>query len=570
MARPRRTFWVDNTAGSDSNMGTTQDYPFESIDVAVGNIDYRGGPGDTIMIAYTGLDYAFDSGRSPFGEGSHLRVHGTGWDDGEYILVKGYDPNGGNKRPTLGFPSGTTAGSAFGLQYYSNYISFEELAFVSEGANTGWSSNAIYPSSNLSDNITYFRFRRCYFDGLYTNKSTEHQIAFNVPGGARTHLDIQYCFFKNFQYMYKGYTSLPAEHGARWMYNVFYFDDQAGQSFFYPADSTEDENPIDFTYSHNTCICVGASQYTGAMCTFYKGLIKTTTRDKFECKNNFVFWVNYFLRGNSPTACESDITNYVGYNTWGRLNGSTAGYHGCFDICETEGSGRAVGDHNIHFYSQAAGEAILKDVDATTYFWPDSGWMTIPDLRPVGYEMTGTWEDPIDGLRGAIQYSGEYKDTSVDTSHSVYIGPLLSAWDTESSIPSQLVSKGADFTYLISAKDSDTLSFERWGDATTISTKNADVATSGTKVGFTARGQVKLHPTGHETDTWLPVEAWCWGDGGAYDDTRYIGSSKDGNSVTFNIGPGPAPGAWEMHSRVYDISDGTWSDWLMVASWVVV
>jgi hypothetical protein len=184
-----------------------------------------------------------------------------------------------------------------------------------------------------------------------------------------------------------------------------------------------DPATADFTYQNNTLIAMGPSRYYGQAAYIYSG--DFTDSDNIIFKDNFFFNVNWGIRDVGVTGLSLDNSSNVGYNTWGYNNSSSAGYVGAFDAFETGAGTYALGDYYIgSTHTLADYTNIFAGYSDFTFLWPETGWILAPDLRPKGWEMTGTMEDPISGLRGAIQWSGEYKvGTAIDTSHRCVIDP---------------------------------------------------------------------------------------------------------------------------------------------------
>jgi hypothetical protein len=186
-----RIFWVDNSLGNDTYDGVTHLGAFASVKQSIDDFELYGSPGDTIRICHTGIDYT---------HGIHnylddYETSGTGWDANSKILIEGYDPSGGRNRPKLTCVGGAVADYYFKFQQHANFFEFRDLWFTKTHISTTNGSGAIYLSSNLIDHPSFFKFRNCIFEGLFTD--TGYDKAFYISGGAPLTLDIQFCLFKN-------------------------------------------------------------------------------------------------------------------------------------------------------------------------------------------------------------------------------------------------------------------------------------------------------------------------------------------------------------------------------------
>lgn len=445
-----RIFWVDNVIGSDSYAGLSSTYPFLSVDKAIDTVVAYGKSGDIIRVCYTGSDYTYNASQSALS--AVYNITGSGWGTDEFFTLEGYDKTGGRNRPRFLLPVGASTGYGFTLSLGANYWLFKDLWFYYENVNTTYSTAGVYFSASLYDSDSYFRFRGCRFEGQYGTNTSCHDAGIYVGGGSRALVDIQNCLFYNISLPLKNWTATPVGRGWIIKNNIFYFPGYAGSNYFYWSSLPEVQ---DFTFSNNTFIALGPSPYYGYTALISNGDLSTSNvNTNFEFKNNFVFWCNYGLRSGGTLVVENDVTNYVGYNTFGRNNSSTAFYSLGFDICETEGSGKAVGDYNIGAYTTADYTTLFVGYADWTYYWPESGWMTIPDLRPQSWEMTGTWEDPINGIRGAIERSGVYVGSQLDTQHQVVVDPSYYKANNRSYTGS--ITAG-DFPYMVDADPTTTL-----------------------------------------------------------------------------------------------------------------
>jgi len=414
-----RFFYVNNVTGSDTNGGNNISYPYKSIDKVIDEINIRGVPGDTIRICYSGTDYTYAA--KSLIQGTFTQ--GNSWDEGEYFTIEGYDPAGGTNRPKLLGGHGNMSSSILGFSVDADYWLIRDFYFYTPGTNLSWSAHHINISSSLTDGDKYFKVRNCYFEGKHNLLSTDHQHGIYIVGGSRVHVDAQFNVFKNLDYGVRMYTSLPAGLGVNIQHNIFVNDSYQMENIFYLSQVGD---AIDFTFSNNTYLGFGPTQYDGYACRVNNG--ELTGDINFEIQNNFVYWVNYAFRKVITGALDSTLHEFVGYNTWGRVNSVSNGYYGDFDAFETESNYRATGDYNVHATTSKDDYTTwFADYGSQTYFWTETGWITTYDLRPIGIEMTGTMEDPINGLRGAIKYSGVYKDTTVTTNQVVEISPWLYA-----------------------------------------------------------------------------------------------------------------------------------------------
>lgn len=560
-----RIWWVDNVNGSDTNTGTSYDSAFLTLNQGFGVASYHGGPGDTVRICYTGTDYTPNISRSTIGDGDNWRVSGCGWGEGEFSTIEGYDPDGGNKRPKLLISGGSSASYAIVFTNHSNYWLVKDLWFEYDGTNIGWSTGAISIANTIDDNRTYFKVRSCIFDGLLTNNTTQHSAGIYVIGGGRTHVDVQYNWFKDCAYSIRGNTTVPRMVGYRIKHNLITGADRIGTHTWYVIDTTSSEETIDYTYTNNTVLCYGASQYTGAASQLGNGAYITDGRDNFEVLNNFVFWTNYFLRGISGSGATPEITKTVQYNTWGKLNGASLGYSGIFDVCETNGY---LADHDISLdglKNWAAVEELFGDVDATNFFWPETGWMTVLDLRPKAVAYLGAPHGDVEA-RGAIQLWSRLNQVIIATDHQAIIASdTQAAWNTDTLL-SQEFSTGRSFTFLSNYTDSSAV-ITTWGDQTSYDHSTTSITTLGTKVGFWAYPYVTLDP-GHEiVPVWATTEGWLYGPSTDITSTP-ISATKGEYRFQWNIGATPPAGVYYMRFRAKDVVTDVWTSWQIIADFV--
>jgi len=413
-----RFYYVDNVNGSNLYGGTSINDAFATIDKAVDMINSYGTLGGGIRIVYTGVDYTFDSALS-YINGSFAA--GIGWGEGEYFTLEGIDPSGGYNRPILYPPTDTTTGAAIKFTGSANYWLIRDLYFKYPAGNTTWSSRGLFFANSLLDSNTYFRVERCKFEGKYDESDIYHGQGIYAASGTKMHIEISYCYFKNLGNPIFFYQAAPYPVEVNVHHNVFFGTVRAGASYFILPQRI-DGTIVKFTFSNNTILSLG-NRYSGIGCYVRHG--DFVTRDQIEVANNFCFYVNRFLASDTDDVTVfADVTHSVGYNTWGKTNSASAGYEGAFNICEVDPvTYSAPGDYSIYSYDLSDLTTIFKDYTAETYLWPDATWITIPDLRPLDTTlMIGTIHDAT-AFRGAVQYSGVYVDSSVETNHQAIVLP---------------------------------------------------------------------------------------------------------------------------------------------------
>ncbi len=90
--------WVDNSIGNDLFNSLTHETAVKTINGGITAFQVFGGPGDTLRICHTGIDYTQANWRDYL---DNETCAGTGWGEDERITLEGYDPSGGNSYPTL-------------------------------------------------------------------------------------------------------------------------------------------------------------------------------------------------------------------------------------------------------------------------------------------------------------------------------------------------------------------------------------------------------------------------------------------------------------------------------------
>ena len=429
-----KIYWVDNTAGDDLNDGLSYSYPLATVDKAVDLLDVDGEPGDTIRICYTGQDYTRASTPSAL---DSQNTQGLSWNEGEYFTIEGWDPNGGNDRPTMVLNAGASSFRWFVFSYYADYWKIRELRVREAGINTAWGNCLCFFSSNLYNNEKHFIFERIYSEGLYgVNSSQTGQVIYSY--GARLNLTVRYCYFSGPRYILRNASTWPAMKCLH-MHNCVFYNapHDYATTFHYGAFSDETDLDSTFIFENNTAVGCNSTQYTGyGVYIANQGSIYAYfgPEDRFVVRNNHCTRFNYFVRGAVTGDCwdsiHADRTD-VGYNIFGWHNSTSQGYFSDAevfrtvedpvgtlskmpgDVIHSTGGGKSPNDITTWF--KAYGDA--------TYFWPESGYMTIPDVRPIHPDYTVTMTDTgvdYNGIKGALK-SGVYVDTSHDTSHSVEI-----------------------------------------------------------------------------------------------------------------------------------------------------
>lgn len=424
-----RVYWVDNTNGDDIYTGSSYEFPVETIDRAIDLINLNGTPGDTIRICYTGQDYTMDTPPSYI---STARTAGTSWSEGEYFTIEGHDPDGGYNRPILDFPPGGVYKRAFQFTQYADYWKITDLHFRQKGANTSWSSYPIFFYSGLYDDLKYFKVTRCAFEGWYGEDSADTWAGIRAYG-ARLDLEVSYCYVTSSRYFISTSNTAPYFKNLHMHHCLVYDAPYARASSIYngqAADSTTEDST--FNFHNNTQYGSQATQWTGQFVTIVTngsfGL-----DDTFITRNNICLRVNYFLRATVGNTFHSGLADRsdVGYNTWGYHNRIDQGYYNDADVFELSPDYTAHGDIYILNGDSSSKDDVtswFKGYGDNTYFWEDSGWMTIPDMRPTHADFTGTYDgNMVDyaGIRGAIPYSGIYNDATITVSSSAVIYPYI-------------------------------------------------------------------------------------------------------------------------------------------------
>ena len=91
---------------------------FENVD---GNVR------DRIRVCYTGQDYTFHANSQL---NSAVRGAGTGWEEGNFIIIEGHDRAGGNNRPKMIIGGGAASDDWITLSASYDHVLFTDLNFA--------------------------------------------------------------------------------------------------------------------------------------------------------------------------------------------------------------------------------------------------------------------------------------------------------------------------------------------------------------------------------------------------------------------------------------------------------
>lgn len=415
--------WVDNSRGSDDYDGLSEQNAVATINGAIAVYLTYGGPGSTIRICNTGIDYTHANWRTYLNTGV---CAGYGWGEDERCTIEGYDPSGGNNYPTL-LAKAWEADYCFKIGIDANYWLIQNLRFLRTHPQAQYGGGFIYWSSNLHDQHTHFKVRYCIFEGQYTTENYERAL-YNY-NGTLMHLDVQYCLFKNIKYFHFAATGSPYPVQFVIRRNIFWNQYKQQESTI----RMNANDPCDFTFEYNTFINNYTSRYAGYPFYLQLGGNFQHRADSIKMRGNYIFSMNYGFLSDASQNFIVGNQEYVGYNTLGDFNGASQ-YRGDMDYFQTAGD-VAIGDYEISDHAISDQTEIFKAMNDFTYLWPETGWIMAPDVRPIGWEMTGTWEDATAGLRGAINHSGIYRDdTAFDTSHCVVIKDRTSILETSHQV----------------------------------------------------------------------------------------------------------------------------------------
>lgn len=406
-----RYFYVDNVNGSSVNGGESPGNAMIDIDNAIDAINSIGQPGDSIRILYTGTDYTYLSSQSI------INKYGYGWSDGEYFTIEGYDPTNGTNRPTLLIPKGSGA-SWYRLyfSYTSSFWDIHDLKFMADGVNTNTGACFMLFSSSLADQSSHFRVHDCFFQGDHTS-SSDMVSAMYMSGGCYSNIQIYRNFFYNVGYVIRGGSTSPSPVAIDFNHNIVYTDanqSEAPYNYFH-LNNTE---PVSVKHYNNTHIHCIASRYTGI--AFRLGSVTLGADDQIVLANNFINNINYaFYINNTVDSDWTDSTrgSHVGYNMGNMGNSSASALYAAgadtFEIADYTSTG------DVYTYLNSISDYTdwFAGYNDWTYFWEETGWMMIPDLRPIDKSsFEGIKGDPL-GIKGAISHWGITEDSSADTTH---------------------------------------------------------------------------------------------------------------------------------------------------------
>ena len=426
------TFYVNNVTGNDGNSGSI-DWPYITIDKAIDVVVARNRGNDKIAIAYSGSDYTYNSSQSA------ITVGGYSWAEDDYMEVYGYDPSGGTNRPRLLCPDYSNAGYSLQFQSNTDYITIHDLYFYTAVGNISYNTAHIYFNSNIRDGDTHFKIYNCKFEGQRDATTGNHEIAVFFGGGTKAALEVYQCYFKNIENAIYSYTTTPWPVSLN-VHNCISFNQGvAGYLVQFGLDDSTAVN-VDLTLVHNTHIAHGAQYGTGGV------FIRNGSfdpNDTLILRNNIVHNCNFpfYLGGNPTTSMLVDDTfvdqTAAGYNFFGYHNGSAS------NCIYNDASSRTTGFKKFAYLSGYLSPGDVKDnsapsayanwfVDASTenFFWYETGWMTIADLRPKYASFRGTFEDTTNGVKGALGWGG-YTDVSIETECTCMISPYtVPIWAT--------------------------------------------------------------------------------------------------------------------------------------------
>ena len=412
-----KTWWLDNTAGNDGYSGLSYTNAFKTWIKLADTFELYGKPGDIIKVCYTGQNYVFVSSRLL----DTVGTQGYGWGNGEFVVLEGYDPNGNNNVPTIEGPTDDTSGYPVYFGTYANYWIIKDLKFYFPTTNTATCAGIMF-SSLLLDGDTRFKVQRCWFEGQAHTLISDQATGAYVYGGSKIYVDFSACFFLNLKFPVRTNNTLLKATGLKLEKCIIYNENYGPIFNLYLNESGE---YLDFTMKNCTQIITDGTGVYNQTVSWLSGDLTNTNENKLYFKNNIIY-NNIGFRANTTSgygvANALDFTDCVGYNSM-HVPLNSKMYYDEADVFETVGYG-GPGDIYLgtNYPNLSDLTTIFVGTGDFTYFWEDSGWMYIPDLRPVVPEMTGTFEDPINGIRGALP-TGTYKDSSAVTNSYLNLSP---------------------------------------------------------------------------------------------------------------------------------------------------
>lgn len=402
--------WVNNVSGNDAYDGRSSTYAKKTLWAAYGVTV----AGDTVRVVYTGVDYAYESNLGS----NNMSREGSSWSS-PGLIWEGYDPNGGTNRPTL-LNENTPANAGYILRFGTlcNYIIVRDLKF-SLRCKTNWTSNAILLSSSLADSPTNFKIYNCWFDGTCLSTGY-YDKGMYVDGGSLHNIEVYNCYFKNcYDGIYATNNTLPSSKSV-YVHNCV-FHTQSGKSCVTPLywewKNTLVNGTSDLTFEYNTFINENSS--TGGTAINF---VDTTffSTNIFSLKNNFCYGLNVFATSSSSMPFNMS-PNTIGYNTFGKSAGTESYYGNAMDTSESVAY-MYVGDKDLGYNKTRADLSSYIAGTVGGILWKASGWMTIPDFRPIHSDLTGT-STSTTGIRGALPSGLLKTGANIDTSNITVVYP---------------------------------------------------------------------------------------------------------------------------------------------------